>query len=177
LGYEFSSNDPDQINEAADYLLTVPQNEVFAITGSPADLLLQGEVDAIVVHARNLVNILQVCECEDFVYSFPADGFVAYYDAMVIPTSAPNPDLAHAFIDYILDPNVNADLSNALGSGAPNEAAQPFINEDILSNGISYPNQEMVDSFLNDTLMIEETGQGIDIYVEAWNRVKAGLVN
>ena len=177
LGYSFSSIDEGEIQEAADYLLTVPESDIFAISPTPADLLLQGEVDAIVAHSRSVVNILQACECEDFVYAFPSDGFVAYYDAMVIPTNAPNPDLAHAFIDYILDPQVNADLSNALGSGAPNEAAQPFINEDIQNNGISYPDQEMVDAFLNNTIMIEQAGQAIDTYVEAWNRVKAELVN
>ena len=167
LGYEFSSNDPAQIDEAAEYLLNTPQSDIFAISGSPADLLLQGEVDAIVVHARNLVNIMQSCECEDFAYAFPSDGFVAYYDAMVIPATAPNPELAHAFIDYILDANVNADLSNAIGSGAPNEAAQEFIDEDILNNGISYPDMEMVNAFLTDTIMIDKTRQGIEIYVKA----------
>jgi spermidine/putrescine transport system substrate-binding protein len=177
LGLPFSSIDEAEIQAAADYLLEVPQNEVFAITDSTqVELLLNGEVDAIVVTSRGAVRVMQDCECEDFVYVLPSDGVIPYSDSLSIPTNAENPDLAHAFIDYILDPQVNADISSALGSASPLKGSQELVDEAILNNGVSYMlSADMVAAFINNTLIVDQVGQGTEVYVEAWNRVKSEL--
>ena len=176
LGLPFSSVDEAEIQAAADYLLEVPRNEVFAITDSiQTELLLNGEVDAIVVISRQAVRIMQDCACDDFVYVLPSDGFIPYSDSMAIPANAENPALAHAYIDYILDPQVNADLSSALGSASPLRASWELVDEDIMNNGISYMSAEMVQAFINDTLIVDQIGQGTPLYVDAWTRVKSEL--
>src|SRR5690606_11627017 len=92
LGYAYTSLEESEIHEAADYLLTVPQNDVFAITDAEqANLLARGEVDAIIVHSRSAARIIRECECEDFVYVLPSDGFIPYSDSLAIPANAPNP--------------------------------------------------------------------------------------
>jgi spermidine/putrescine transport system substrate-binding protein len=179
LGYPLPPGDVAQYREAADYLLTVPQNDVFAIAASTqADLLLQGEVDAIIDRSRNVVRMIQDCDCGDFAYSLPTDGFVGDYDAMVIPTNSQNPALAHAFMDYILVPQVSADLSNALGSASPILEARELVNEEILNNGVSYPSPEfMMELMMGDGLRIENFGQDVQVPLEEWNRVKAEIVS
>ena len=176
LGYPFSSTDPTQIEEAAQYLLEVPNSDVFTITGTAqADLMFQGEVDAVVALSRSIVPIIEECACEDFVYVFPEDIFIASYDALAIPANAENPELAHAFLDYVLDPQVSADISSALGSSTPVRSARPLVDESVLNNGISYPADEVVLQFLNEVLVLEDVGQAVSIYVEQWNQVKAEL--
>lgn len=176
LGLPFNSSDQTEIEAAADYLLDVPNNEVFAITDSmQTELLLNGEVDAIVVTSRGAVRVMQDCECEDYVYALPSDGFIPYVDSMAIPANATNPALAHAYIDYILDPQVNADLSSALGSASPLQASWALVDPAIMENGISYLTPEEVQRFIAENIVADQVGQGIEFYVEAWTRVKSEL--
>lgn len=176
LGFPFSSADEAEIQAAADYLLEVPQNDVFAITDMlQSDLLLNGEVDAIVTTNVAALSVMNECECDDYVYVLPSEGLLTYGDAMMIPANAENPALAHAFIDYILDPQVNADLSSAVGSASPILASLPLVDEAVLNNGISYIPAEDVQAFINNLLVIEDVGQGLEFYVEAWTRIKSEL--
>jgi spermidine/putrescine transport system substrate-binding protein len=179
LGLVRLADDPAQYQQAADFLLTVPQNDVFAIAASTqSDLLLQGEVDAIIDRSRNVVRMIQDCECEDFAYVLPSDGFMGDFDAMVIPANAQNPALAHAFIDYILLPQTNADLSSALGSATPIMEARGLVDEAILNNDVSYPSIESIrDILMGEGVMIENFGQEVQAPLNEWNRVKAELVS
>ena len=176
LGLPFSSVDEAEIQQAADYLLEVPQNDVFAITDSQqVEFLLNGEVDAIVVKSLQAVRMAEECECEDFVYVLPSDGLVAFSDSMSIPANAENPELAHAFIDYILDPQVNADISSEVGSASPLRASWELVDEEVMNNGVSYMESEIIEAFINDTLIADQVGGGTPLYVEAWTRIKSEL--
>jgi len=72
-------------------------------------------------------------------YATPREGAVLALDSMVIHRSGKRPDLAHAFIDFMLDGRNSADLTNLIGSGNPNLAALPFIAEDIRRNAAVFP--------------------------------------
>jgi spermidine/putrescine transport system substrate-binding protein len=61
-------------------------------------------------------------------YRIPREGAVLALDSMVIHRGARRPDLAMAFIDFMLDGRNSADLTNLIGSGNPNAAALPFID-------------------------------------------------
>ena len=56
-------------------------------------------------------------------HSLPKEGAVLALDAMVIAKSAPRPDLAYKFINFMLEGQNSADLTNMIGSGNPNEEA------------------------------------------------------
>ena len=74
-------------------------------------------------------------------YSIPREGAVLALDNMVIPKSAPRPDLALRFIDFMLAGQNAAELSNMLGTGNPNRAAQQFINPAISANRAIFPDE------------------------------------
>ena len=52
-------------------------------------------------------------------------------DSYVIPTTATNIDAAYAFIDYMLSPEINAQLATNLASGVSNEKAYPLLSPDM----------------------------------------------
>lgn len=58
-------------------------------------------------------------------FALPREGSAIYADAMAIPRSAPHKRAAHAFIDYILRPEVGAAIADATGYGTANAAARP----------------------------------------------------
>ena len=63
--------------------------------------------------------------------ALPREGAVLALDAMVIHKTAPRPDLAHQFIDFMLQGRNSADLTNMIGSGNPNQDAQQYIKPEI----------------------------------------------
>lgn len=72
-------------------------------------------------------------------YSTPREGAVLALDSMVIHRSAKRPDLAMRFIDFMLDGRNSADLTNLIGSGNPNAAAMPFIDERLRNHPAVFP--------------------------------------
>ena len=169
--------DEAHVQAAAEYLLD-SQNDVFAIAANTqSDLLLQGEVDAIIDSSRNIVNLIRDCECEDFAFAIAEDGFMVDYDALFIPSNAENPTLAHAFIDYILEPQVSADISSAAGTASPILEARPLVDEDVLNNGITYIAPETLIAYINNVVVMENLGAAFPLYIATWNDVKAVLTS
>ncbi len=64
-------------------------------------------------------------------YAIPKEGAVFALDNMVIHKSAPRPDLAHKFIDFILDPQNPAELTNLTGAGNVNAGAAKLIKPEV----------------------------------------------
>lgn len=64
-------------------------------------------------------------------YFVPSEGGVIWIDTLAIPKTAPNPDLAHAFINLILDKEVAKTISDELLYASPNAAAEPLLANDL----------------------------------------------
>ena len=74
--------------------------------------------------------------------ALPKEGAVLALDTMVITKSAPRPDLAHQFINFMLDGKNSADLTNMIGSGNPNADAMKYIKSELQSNRAVFPDAE-----------------------------------
>ena len=70
--------------------------------------------------------------------SLPVEGAPSWYDSMVIPAAAPNPAAAHKFIDFMLQPENIARISNSVGYPNPNLKATPLVAENIRTNPALY---------------------------------------
>ena len=64
-------------------------------------------------------------------HTLPKEGAVLALDAMVIAKTAPRPDLAHQFINFMLEGKNSAALTNITGSGNPNSEAMQFVKPEI----------------------------------------------
>jgi len=75
-------------------------------------------------------------------YAIPKEGAQMFFDNLAIPKDARNVAEAHAFIDYLLRPEVAAKNSNFLGYANGNLASQKFINEAILNDRTVHPDTQ-----------------------------------
>jgi spermidine/putrescine transport system substrate-binding protein len=64
-------------------------------------------------------------------------------DAMVIAKSAPRPDLAHQFINFMMDGRNAAELTNIIGSLNPNKDALKYIKPEIKAIKAIFPDEAM----------------------------------
>jgi len=72
-------------------------------------------------------------------FATPKEGAVLALDSFVLHNSGKRPDLAQQFIDFMLDGNNAADVSNLIGAGNPNGAATPYIQSEIAANPAIFP--------------------------------------
>lgn len=75
-------------------------------------------------------------------YAVPKQGAVMSLDSMVLHKSGKHPDLAHQFINFMLDGKNSAELTNLIGSGNPNTAAKPFIRPELVRNEVIFPGED-----------------------------------
>jgi putrescine transport system substrate-binding protein len=64
----------------------------------------------------------------------PATGGLLFFDTMAIPVDAPHPDNAHAFINFIMRPEVHASLTNKVFYANPNRESLKFVKPDVARN-------------------------------------------
>lgn len=74
----------------------------------------------------------------------PKEGSVLALDNLAIPKDAPHAAAAHAFIDFMLRPNIAARNTNAVGLASGVLAAKPLVNPAISGNKAIYPDDDTV---------------------------------
>ncbi|HZX30062.1 MAG TPA: spermidine/putrescine ABC transporter substrate-binding protein, partial [Rhodocyclaceae bacterium] len=72
-------------------------------------------------------------------FAIPKEGAVLAVDNFVIHKSSRRPDLAHRFIDFMLNGENAADVSNLIGAGNPNAAAVPYIRPEVAGEAAIFP--------------------------------------
>jgi spermidine/putrescine transport system substrate-binding protein len=75
-------------------------------------------------------------------YSTPREGAVIAVDNMVLHRSGPRPDLAHQFINFMLEGRNSAELTNLIGAGNPNADAMRYIDSGIATNNAVFPDPQ-----------------------------------
>lgn len=73
----------------------------------------------------------------------PREGANVTYDALLIPAGAPHPDAAHRFIDFVLQPQVIAAITNEIHYGNNNRAANRYVDPQILNDPTIYPTRDI----------------------------------
>jgi putrescine transport system substrate-binding protein len=72
-------------------------------------------------------------------YVIPEEGSLLWFDMLAIPRDAPNVANAHLFINYLMTPQVIANISNFIGFANANSAASPLLDATIVADTIIYP--------------------------------------
>ena len=67
-------------------------------------------------------------------YLLPKEGALQWFDTLAIPVDAPNPDNAHAFIDFLMRPKVIAAITNEVQYPNANKDSLPYISKDVMKD-------------------------------------------
>jgi putrescine transport system substrate-binding protein len=76
-------------------------------------------------------------------YIIPKEGTYMWFDNLAIPADAKHVDEAHAFINYLMKPEIIAKASNYVQYANGNLASQKFVAPEILNNPSVYPNEDV----------------------------------
>ena len=149
LGESYNTEDIATIEAAGDKLLELAPNIRLIKDDNTQDDLLSGEVGAAVLYTSQ-VTMAKMAN-PDLKVVFPKEGIGFGIMGQFIPSDAPNPDAAYAFMDYILDPEIAAQCFEYLGYYCTNLAAEEYISEEYrdfltLPSDIDMENMEMIEN-------------------------------
>ncbi|NQW11835.1 MAG: spermidine/putrescine ABC transporter substrate-binding protein [Alphaproteobacteria bacterium] len=168
LGNSMNVTDPAKLEAAANLIIKQKPNiRVFA-EDNGQDLLLSGEVDLTQEWNGDILQVM--AEDPDISYVVPKEGGLLWEDTLAIPVGAPHPNNAHAFINYILDAKVGADIANFIQYATPNAAARALMGKDYSENPAIFPPTSVVESSEVAIYQGPEYSQLID---RLWTRINA----
>lgn len=104
-------------------------------------------------------------------YVIPREGALIWTDTMAIPRDAPHPEAAHAFIDFLLRPEVIAEVSNYVAYANGNRAATELLDEAIREDRGIYPSDEVRANLRSMRVL---TPQELRERTRAWTRIRRG---
>ena len=104
-------------------------------------------------------------------YRIPREGARIGFDMLTIPSDAPNMDNALKFIDYMLQPEVAAAVTNYVYYSNPNTAATPLVVEEVRSNPGIYPPEEVNAKLFS---LMPHSSSFDRSLTRAWTTIKTG---
>lgn len=105
-------------------------------------------------------------------YYTPREGTVYWFDGVFIPSGAPHPQNAHLFLNYLLRPEVIAEISNETRYANANLASIPFMLPEVANDPAAYPSQQERDRAVLGHIFGPKDERR---RTRAWSRVKTGL--
>ena len=105
-------------------------------------------------------------------YTAPKEGTGLWVDGMYIPSDAIHKDNAYLFIDFIMRPEIAADIANTVNYANANRASWPLTKPEVMNNEAIYPDQKTMD--------ISYAVKPLDpkrerVRTRAWVRGKSGI--
>ncbi len=105
--------------------------------------LASGDNCLVIGYSGDIVQARQISHQSgknlDIKYIIPKEGSILTLDLMAIPINAPNKDNAYKFLDFIMRPEVNATIANAIGYTSPNIRSYPLIRKELFNDPNIYP--------------------------------------
>ncbi|MDV6330177.1 spermidine/putrescine ABC transporter substrate-binding protein [Asticcacaulis sp. 201] len=106
------------------------------------DMLLSKEVDIVMEYNGDIAQVMK--EDPDLDFIVPKEGSQINSDTLAIPKDAPNPEEAHAFINYMMDAEAGAKIYEKILYPTPNAAAKALMPESYKNNPVIFPSAEVM---------------------------------
>ncbi|MEL7650116.1 MAG: extracellular solute-binding protein [Sedimentibacter sp.] len=167
LGYSFNETDPARLEEAKNELMKVKNNIKIFDSDSPKTSLINGEASVGLVWGAEAV--LAQKENPDIKVYFPKEGLYLWQDNFIIPKGAPHKTNAELFINFLLEPEISAEISESFPYANPNVEAHKLMDAETLANKVIYPDAEVVQKGEH----LQDLGETTRLYDQIWTEMKS----
>ena len=175
LGLKPDSKDPAELQKAGDLLNSVRPSIQKFHSSEYINALANGDICLAVGYSGDILQArdraAEAANGVNIAYSIPKEGALMWLDSFAIPADAPHPDEAHAFIDFMLRPDIAARNSNFVNYANGNKASQPLLNESVREDPAIYPDEAVMAKLYTTTPNDPRTQREV---TRIWTAVKTG---
>jgi putrescine transport system substrate-binding protein len=107
----------------------------------------------------------------DIKYVVPKEGSIIWFDMLAIPKDAPHPEAAYAYLNYIMEPKVIADISNFKRYANANLASQPYVLESVKADPAIYPPPQLREKL---AVQLADSPEQTRVITRMWEKFKTG---
>ena len=166
-GHSLNSTDPALLQEAQGLLI---QQKPLVKTYSSSnfdEILLSGDVW--LAHGWSGQLAKAVDQNKNLAYAIPREGTTIWVDNLAIPALSQHKDEAYAFLNFFLEPQIAAEVTNYSSYASTNEAAKAFIAPHIVNDPARYPDQ----ATLARCEFIQDLGDATKLIDRLWTEMKS----
>jgi len=146
-GEDPDSKDPKVLEKAAEALKKVrphirkfhSSETINAMAGGDICIAMMYSGDAGIARQRGA----EAKRKQEIRYVIPKEGALLWFDMMAIPKDAPNPDNAHRFMNYIMEPEVIAKASNFVTYPNGNREGMKLVDPEVSADPNLFPTPEV----------------------------------
>ena len=104
-------------------------------------------------------------------YTVPKEGSILWFDMLAIPKDAPDPDNAYAFMNYMMTPQVSADISNFKRYATANLPSQALVQPAVREDPGIYPPPEVREKL---SVQLADSPEQTRAITRMWQKFKTG---
>jgi putrescine transport system substrate-binding protein len=175
LGKDPNSENPDDLKAAEEVLMKIRPNIRMIHSSQYIDALANGEICIALGWSGDILMAKSRAEEAgqgvEIAMTVPKDGTIIWFDMYAIPADAPHPDNAHAFINFMMKPEVAAANSNFVHYATGNAAAIPLLDPGVRDDPGVYPPKETMDKLFPNLARSPEFMRDLN---RTWTRFTTG---
>lgn len=175
LGKNPNSRSPQDLDEVERALMRIRPYVRNVDTTGYLEAIANGDVCAVVGYNGDFVQARRRAkEANNGIqigYALPDEGSVIYFNMLAIPRDAPNAANAHRFLNYLMNPEVIAKITNFVGYPNANLAATPLLDPSIANDPTAYPTPAQRERLFVQT---ENTPEEARAITRLWQKFKTG---
>ncbi|MDZ7957798.1 MAG: spermidine/putrescine ABC transporter substrate-binding protein [Aulosira sp. DedQUE10] len=165
LGYSYNSRDENQIKQAYEKLKELKPAITAFDTEAWQNQILAGDLVLAMCYSADAIRVSK--ENPKLKYVIPRSGSSLWTDTIVIPKISPNPDGAYAWINFILQPEVAAQMSQRLNISTPNNSGFEQLPTKQQKNTTLFPPE----SILEKCERIQPLANFEEVYERYWTQL------
>src|SRR5277367_1971631 len=175
LGKDPNSQSPDDLVQAEavltkirPYIRNINSSEYIEALAN-GDLCIAVGYNGDVMQARDRAR--EANKGIEVKYVVPKEGSILWFDMLAIPKDAPDPDSAYAYMNYIMTPQVIADISNFKRYANGNLASQPLVSPSVKDDPGIYPPPEQRQKL---AVQLADSADQTRAITRVWQKFKTG---
>ncbi len=165
LGYSYNSKSENELKHAYAKLQELKPYIAAFDTDSWRNQILAGDLLIAMCYSADAVPISK--ENPQLKYVVPQSGSSLWTDTIAIPKTSPNPDGAYAWINFMLQPDIGAQISKRLSIATPYQQAFELLPKQLQNNTTLFPPESIV----NNCERIQPLGDFEEIYERYWTEL------
>ena len=169
MGYSLNTEDPVELNAAADKLKEQKSVVQAYVMDEIFDKMAANDAWIAPYYAGDALTILD--ENEDLGFVVPKSGTNLFVDAMCIPVGAKQKEAAEMYINFMCEPDIAYANIDYICYSTPHSAAFEMLDEETQTNPVSYPGDEYLDE--NTTIFVNLSDEASLLMQTLWTEMKS----